>query len=107
MDIVMDITAMVTMDTMARERLRLKLLLSQDTAIMAMAMVIDIVMDITAMVTMDTMAKERLRLSLDTTIMAIVMVMGMDMGMDMDMAIVMDTMDNFNTKYLCCAESSV
>ena len=65
-------------------------------------MVMVMVMD-TAMDTMDTMARERLMLSLDTTIMAIVMVT----GMAMDMAMVMDTMDNFSTKYLCCAESSV
>ena len=61
MDTVMDTTAMDITDTMERERLKLMLLLSQDTATMVMGMGMDMVMDTTAMVTMDTMERERLR----------------------------------------------
>merc|ERR1719310_2269712 len=105
MVIVMDTTAMDIMDTMARERLKLTPLLSQDTILMEdMDMDMVIVMDTTAMDIMDTMARERLRLNLDTTIMVIVMVMDMAMVM----VIVMDTMDSFkHQKKLFCAESSV
>merc|ERR1711872_681841 len=66
MDTLMD-TATVTMDTMAREKLRL--LLNLDTIIMDMAITED--MDI-----MDTMAKEKLNLVI--IIMVMVMVMAMD-----------------------------
>ena len=80
MVMVMDTTALDTMGTMARERLKLQL--NQNIAIMVSVMVMDTVMDTTAMDIMVTMARERL-------------------------SQVMDTMDNFRTKYLCCAESSV
>merc|ERR1711872_791593 len=86
--------ATVTMDTMAREKLRLSL--NQDTIIMDMAIMEDMDMDIMEreklllnqdttimdiatmvdMVIMDTMAKEKLNLVI------IIMVMVMDMAMD-------------------------
>merc|ERR1711868_153112 len=105
MVIVMDTTAMDIMDTMARERLKLTLLLSQDTILMEdMDMDMVIVMDTTAMDIMDTMARERPRLNLDTTIMVIVMVMDMAMVMVM----VMDTMDNFkHQKNVLCRKLSM
>merc|ERR1711872_592685 len=61
---------MDTMDIMERERLKPPLLLSQDTIIMAM----DMVMDMVDMDTTDTMEREKLRL-------ATIMVMDMDMDM--------------------------
>merc|ERR1719227_48293 len=73
--VVMDI-----MDTMERERLKLRLQLNQDTTIMDTAIMV--VMDI-----MDTMERERLKLRLqlnqDTTIMDIAIMVVMD---------IMDTM---------------
>merc|ERR1711983_510753 len=95
MDMVMD-----TMDTMARDLLRL----SQDMA--TTVMVIDMVMAMdTAMVDMDmdtmaTMARDLLMLS---------MVMDMDMvmdTMDMDMVMVMDTTDKYLSFLLCSLEFS-
>merc|ERR1712130_147349 len=85
------------MVTMEREKLRPKLLLSQDTVIMVMVMDMDTVMDITAMVIMVTMEREKLRLKLsqDTAIMVMDMVMVMDMDIDMD------TMDNCKANFLC------
>ena len=108
MDTVMDTTAMDIMVTMEREKLRLKLLLNQDTATMVMDMVMDTVMDITAMVIMVTMEREKLMLSQVTDTMDIMgMVMGMVMVMDMvmDMVIIMDTMAEYQMFF--CAESSV
>merc|ERR1719268_568649 len=70
MDMVMD-----TMDTMARDLLKLNL--AMDTMDMGMAMDMDTD-------TMDTMAKDLLRLSLAMDIMAMDMDMGMDTAMDMD-----------------------
>merc|ERR1719348_87123 len=94
MDTVMDITAMVIMVTMEREKLRPKLLLSQDTAIMVMDMVMVMDMD-TAMDIMVTMEREKLRLkqllSQDTAIM--VMVMDMDTVMDITAMVIMVTME--------------
>merc|ERR1719342_1954515 len=101
-DTVMDITAMDIMVIMAKEKLRLKLLLNQDTATMVMDMVMDTVMDITAMVIMVTMEREKLMLSQVTDTMDI---MGMVMDMVMDMVIVMDTMVEYQIFF--CAESSV
>merc|ERR1712025_1447074 len=100
MDTVMDTTAMVIMVTMVREKLRLKLLLNQDTATMVMDMVMDTVMDITAMVIMVTMEREKLMLSQVTDTMDI-MGMVMVMGMVMDMVIVMDTMVEYQIFFLC------
>merc|ERR1712130_881303 len=91
------------MVTMEREKLRPKLLLSQDTAIMVMVMDMDTVMDITAMVIMVTMEREKLRLNQDTDIMDI-----MDMVMVMDMAMVMGTMDNLeNQIFVLCRKLSM
>merc|ERR1719419_2161793 len=73
MDMVMD-----TMDTMARDLLRLNL--AMDTMVMGMDMDMD-------MATMDTMARDLPRPSLDMD----TMVMDMDTGTAM--AMVMDTMD--------------
>ena len=85
-------TVLDTMDTMVRERLKLKPYLNQDTAIMVTVMVMETVMD--------SMARERLKLILlqsqDTAIVVTVMVMDM-------MAMVMDTTINC----LCCVGSSV
>merc|ERR1712083_1085263 len=78
MDMVMD-----TMDTMARDLLKLNL--AMDTMDMGMAMDMDTD-------TMDTMAKDLLRLSLAMDIMA------MDMDTGMDMVMVMDTMDKQQLK---------
>merc|ERR1719516_788444 len=102
MVMVMDMdTAMDIMVTMEREKLRLKLLPSQDTAITVMVMDMDTVMDITAMVIMVTMEREKL--SQDTVIMVMDMVMGTVMGMVMVIVMVMDmdTMDNCKAKFLC------
>merc|ERR1712130_1095580 len=99
MDTVMDITAMVIMVTMEREKLKL----SQDTAIMVMDMDMDTVMDITAMVIMVTMERERLWLNQDTDIMDI-----MDTVMVTDMAMVMGTMDNLeNQIFVLCTKLSM
>merc|ERR1719334_1868510 len=68
MDTLMD-TATVTMDTMAREKLRLSL--NQDTIIMDMAIMED-------MDTMDTTEREKLSLNPDTTIMVMVIMEDMD-----------------------------
>merc|ERR1711915_187042 len=94
MDMVMAMEdmVMVTMDTMARDLLMLKLsqlpLLNQvmDIMDMYMVMVMDTILDM-AMDTMDTMARGQLKLNLamDT------MVMDMDMAMVTGMA--MDTTD--------------
>merc|ERR1719500_1572264 len=83
----MDMVDMDTMDTMARDLLRL----SQDMDTMVMDMDMD-TMDM-AMDIMDTMARDLLMPSQDMDIMA------MDMDMDMDMAMVMDTM----VKQICCS----
>merc|ERR1711909_260869 len=87
----MDMVDMDTMDTMARDLLRL----SQDMDTMVMDMDMD-TMDM-AMDIMDTMARDLLMPSQDMDIMA--MDMAMDMDMDMDMAMVMDTM----VKQICCS----
>merc|ERR1719282_1203532 len=102
MDMVMD-----TMDTTARDLLRL----SQDMATMVMVMDMDMVMD-----TMDTTARDLLRLSQDmaTTVMVMDMVMAMDTAMvdmvmdtmDMDMVMVMDTTDKHLSFLLCSLEFS-
>merc|ERR1719334_2303063 len=68
MDTLMD-TATVTMDTMAREKLRLSL--NQDTIIMDMAIMED-------MDTMDTTEREKLSLNQDITIMVMVIMEDMD-----------------------------
>merc|ERR1719419_75419 len=74
---------MATMDTMAKDLLRLNL--AMDTMVMDMDMGMDMDMD---MATMDTMARDLPRPSLDMD----TMVMDMDTGTAM--AMVMDTMDN-------------
>merc|ERR1711970_1201672 len=85
------VTAMVmvmdTMDTMARDLLKLNLAMDTTVMDMDMGMAMDMDMD-----TMDTMAKDLLRLSLAMDIMA------MDMDMGMDTAMVMDTMDKQRLK---------
>merc|ERR1712025_1373338 len=86
MDMVMD-----TMDTMARDLLRL----SQDMDTMDMVMV-DMDMD-----TMVTMERDLLRLSQDMDTMDMAMVMD---TMDMDMVMVMDTMDKYLSFLLCSLE---
>merc|ERR1719158_1623875 len=98
MDMVMD-----TMDTTARDLLRL----SQDMATMVMVMDMVMAMD-TAMVdmdmdTMDTMARDLLMLSQAMDTMDMDMVMD---TMDMDMAMAMDTMDKYLSFLLCSLEFS-
>merc|ERR1712025_362162 len=68
------------MDTMARERLKLKLMLNQDTSedMVAMAMAVDMVMEVTDMV-VDTMEREKLKLSQGILEDMVVMVVDMDM----------------------------
>merc|ERR1712105_296332 len=86
MDMVMD---MATMDTMARDLLKLSL----DMVIMVMDMVLDLVMDMD-MVTMDIMARDPLMLNLLLLLMPSLLPL-LDMAMDIlatDM-VVMDTMD--------------
>merc|ERR1719210_2236228 len=96
---------MDTMDTMARDLLRL----SQDMATTVMVMDMVMAMD-TAMVDMDmdtmvTTARDLLMLSQDMDTM--VMVMDMDMVMDtMDMDMVMDTTDKSLSFLLCSLEFS-
>merc|ERR1711937_97191 len=102
MDMVMD-----TMDTMARDLLRL----SQDMATTVMVMDMVMAMD-TAMVDMDmdtmvTMARDLLMLSQDMDTMVMVMDMDMVMDtMDMDMVMVMDTTDKYLSFLLCSLEFS-
>merc|ERR1719308_583863 len=73
MDTLMD-TATVTMDTMAREKLRLSL--NQDTIIMDMAIMED-------MDTMDTTEREKQSLNPDTTIMVTATMVDMDIMVTM------------------------
>merc|ERR1712227_1169227 len=96
MDMVMD-----TMDTMARDLLRL----SQDMATTVMVMDMVMAMD-TAMVDMDmdtmvTTARDLLMLSQDMDTMDMVMD-----TMDMDMVMVMDTTDKYLSFLLCSLEFS-
>merc|ERR1719270_415917 len=91
---------MDTMDTMARDLLRL----SQDmaTTVMVMDMVMAMDMD-----TMATMARDLLMLSQDMDTMVMVMDMDMVMDtMDMDMVMVMDTTDKYLSFLLCSLEFS-
>merc|ERR1712029_545134 len=102
LDMVMDMDmVMDTMDTTARDLLRL----SQDMATMVMVMDMVMAMD-TAMVdmdmdTMDTMARDLLMPSQDMDTM--VMVMDIDMVMD---TMVMDTTDKYLSFLLCSLEFS-
>merc|ERR1712227_658369 len=93
LDMVMDmVMVMDTMDTMARDQLRL----SQDMDM------VDMDMD-----TMDIMARDLLMLSQDMDTMVMVMDMDMVMDtMDMDMVMVMDTMDKYLRFLLCSLEFS-
>merc|ERR1711868_187681 len=98
MDMVMD-----TMDTMARDLLRL----SQDMATTVMVMDMVMAMD-TAMVDMDmdtmvTTARDLLMLSQDMDTMDMDMVMD---TMDMDMVMDMDTTDKYLSFLLCSLEFS-
>merc|ERR1711963_1387305 len=102
MDMVMD-----TMDTTARDLLRL----SQDMATTVMGMDMVMAMDM-AMVDMDmdtmvTTARDPLMLSQDMDTMVMVMDMDMVMDtMDMDMVMVMDTTDKYLGFLLCSLEFS-
>merc|ERR1712095_86689 len=98
MDMVMD-----TMDTTARDLLRL----SQDMATTVMVMAMDTAMVDMDMDTMDTMARDLLMPSQDMDTMVMVMDMDMVMDtMDMDMVMVMDTMDKYLSFLLCSLEFS-
>merc|ERR1712099_19669 len=98
---------MDTMDTTARDLLRL----SQDMATTVMGIDMVMAMD-TAMVdmdmdTMDTMARDLLIPSQDMDTMVMVMDMDMVMDtMDMDMVMVMDTTDKYLSFLLCSLEFS-
>merc|ERR1719210_1025786 len=123
MDMVMD-----TMDTMARDLLRLSQDMATTVMVMDMVMAMDMAMvdmDMDTMVTMardllmlrlsldmvmdtmDTTARDLLRLSQDMATMVMVMDMDMVMDtMDMDMVMVMDTTDKYLSFLLCSLEFS-
>merc|ERR1712107_116058 len=93
MDMVMD-----TMDTTARDLLRLSQDMATTVMVMDMVMAMDTAMVDMDMDTMDTMARDLLMPSLD-------MDMVMD-TMDMDMVMVMDTTDKYLSFLLCSLEFS-
>merc|ERR1719270_2977563 len=100
LDMVMDMDMVIdTMDTTARDLLRL----SQDMATTVMVMAMDTAMVDMDMDTMDTMARDLLRLSQDMDTMDMDMVMD---TMDMDMVMVMDTTDKYLSFLLCSLEFS-
>merc|ERR1719270_914023 len=102
MDMVMD-----TMDTTARDLLRLSQDMATTVMVMDMVMAMDTAMVDMDMDTMDTMARDLLMLSQDMDITVMVMDMDMVMDtMDMDMVMVMDTMDKYLSFLLCSLEFS-
>merc|ERR1719252_82895 len=102
MDMVMD-----TMDTTARDLLRLSQDMATTVMVMDMVMAMDTAMVDMDMDTMDTMARDLLMPSQDMDTMVMVMDMDMVMDtMDMDMVMVMDTMDKYLSFLLCSLEFS-
>merc|ERR1712112_392133 len=103
LDMVMDMDmVMDTMDTTARDLLRLSQDMATTVMVMDMVMAMDMDMD-----TMDTMARDLLMPSQDMDTMVMVMDMDMVMDtMDMDMVMVMDTTDKYLSFLLCSLEFS-
>merc|ERR1712115_276007 len=102
MDMVMD-----TMDTTARDLLRLSQDMATTVMVMDMVMAMDMAMVDMDMDTMDTMARDMLMPSQDMDTMVMVMDMDMVMDtMDMDMVMVMDTTDKYLSFLLCSLEFS-
>merc|ERR1711973_993601 len=94
MDMDMVVMVMDTMDTMARDPLRLSQDMANTDTDMVMAMVMDMV--VMVMDTMDTMAGDLLMLSQDMA------TTDTDMAMDMDMDTAMDMVtDTTDKQYKC------